>query len=281
MVTCTNEIKGTGKMKLIMMAVIAALAAMAWSATPQTRAEKVNERIRKNLDGVPRFSRMWNPGYTKVWTLEYLFGKDSELVDYTNRCNCLKAAFAAAVHDNDAPFAACVLMRIRREVKGFSRNTEERFVERAISTAGFVDYGESLFRERFRDDLEKCSSAGGYASVRMQAIRLKPFIIRPPTTLAEAVQLLNKKSVAADYVNGGMGARFELELSDADKEPPMLPRVEVGCHIANGEVESYDVTLEEAVRTVAESVGYTFNVGANGVVTVARARGPNARRDRN
>ena len=50
----------------------------------------------------------------------------------------------------------------------------------------------------------------------------------------------------------------------------------MGCRKAtykktSKQVKVYDCD-EDAVRTVVESVGYTFNVGSNGVVTVARAR---------
>ena len=65
-----------------------------------------------------------------------------------------------------------------------------------------------------------------------------------------------------------------LELEGAEKVPPKLPKVEVGCRFeGGGVVEWHDVTVEEAVKKVAGAVGYTFNVSSNGVVTVTRAKG--------
>jgi len=276
-----NGRKDMGKMKAIIMAVIAALAMTAWAAmpqgraaTPQERAERLDEVLWKNLKdvGSPSFRKY---GYSeKTFYLKRLRGKDAKLVDYNIRVDCLKTSFIGAVHERDAPFAACVLMRIRREVNGFSRYAEDTLVEKAISTARFVDYGESVFRTRFYDDLERCSSAEGFALVRMRAIRIAPFVVRQHTTLADAVRLLSKKAVEADYVNDGMGVGIALELEGAEKVPPKLPKVEVGCRFeGGGVVEWHDVTVEEAVKKVAGSVGYTFNIGSNGVVTVSRAKG--------
>ena len=264
MATYTNEIRDSGKMKAIMMSVVALLALAAGAASPQERAKKVNETLSKNIAWF--FVRpSYNPGYTKIWPLKALAGKDSELVDYRNRCNCLKAAFIAAVNDLDAPFAACVLVRIRREVKRFSQKDEEALVEKAISSVQFADdYGKSLFEDRLGEEIRQVASPAGYALARMRTIRLAPFILRPPMTLADAVKSLNRKAAAADFVNEGMGVKFVLKVAGFAEDPPELPKVQVGEY----EYGNVGVTLEDAVKTIAGSVGYTFKVRSDGVVAV-------------
>ena len=249
------------------------LAVAAGTATPQERAEKVNETLRKNL---ARFfvNPGYNPGHTKVWSLKALAGRDSKLVDYRNRCNCLKAAFIAAVADLDAPLAACVLVRIRREVKRFSQADEDALVEKAISTAQFADdYGKSLFEDRLGEEIRRVASPAGYALARMRTIRLEPFILRPPLTLADAVKILNRKAVAADYVNDGMGVQFVLKVAGFAEDPPDLPKVQVGEY----QYGNVGVTLEDAVTTIAGSVGYTFKIRSNGVVAVVEKKDSNTK----
>lgn len=254
---------------LAALAVAVALPAAAGRATPQTRAEKVNECIRKNLKGVDGSSHLWNPGYTKVFALKYLFGKDAEFVDYANRRLCLRSSFIAAVHDHDAPFAACVLVRIRREVKGFSPEDEESLAGTAIANAGFAtDYAKSLFRHTLREEIAKASSPAGHTLARLRTIRIEPFILRPPATLADALNCLNARSVASDYVNGGMGVKFVIKADSFGGAPPKLPKLQVGDY----EYGNTGVTLEEAVKTIAESAGYAFNVRPDGVVALARKR---------
>ena len=216
--------------KLLATTILAAIAAVASGVeTQQTNnAAKVNERIRGGLKqlGYP-FVGLSGYGYTeKHWPLKQLCGKDSEFIDEKNRRDCLMMSFIAAVHDRDAPFAACVLLRIRREVKMFSAKAEEKLVEKAFSSARFVsDYGESLFRETFDEEIKGVASPDGYTRARMRTIRLAPFVLRPSTTLADAVQVLNKKALAADYVNNRKGVKIVL---NADGEVPELPYVKVG-----------------------------------------------------
>lgn len=250
--------------------VIAALAAAAWAATPQERAEKVNESLRKSIAWF-FVHQSYNSGHFKTCFLKDLTGKDAELVDYRNRCNCLKASFIAAVNDLDTPFAACVLLRIRREVKRFSKADEEALVEKAISTVRFVDnYQKILFLGKLSKEIESVSSPAGHALARMRTIRLKPFILRPPVTLADAVKSLNRKAAAADFVNEGMGVQFVLKVAGFAEDPPELPKVQVGEY----EYGNAGVMLEDAVRTVAESVGYTFKVRPDGVVEIVKEKSP-------
>ena len=259
-----NERKGDGRMKAIMMAVVAALALAAVAATPQERASKVNEVLRRNL--------AWffiHPGYNsenfKTCFLEYLTGRDAEFVDYRNRCNCLRASFIAAVSDRDAPFAACVLLRIRREVKRFSNEDEEALIEKAISAAQFAsDEGKNHFQDSLSEEIKRVSSPAGYTLARMRTIRIKPFILRPPVTLAAAVKRLNKMAAAADLVNEGKGVQLVLKVAGFAEDPPDLPKVQVGEYTYG----NAGVTLEEAVKTIAGSVGYTFKVRSDGVVAV-------------
>ena len=251
---------------LLATTILAAIAAVASGVeTQQTNnAARVNERIRSGLKqlGYP-FVRLSGYGYTeKHWPLKQLCGKDSEFIDEKNRRDCLMMSFIAAVHDRDAPFAACVLLRIRREVKMFSAQAEEKLVEKAFSSARFVsDYGESLFRETFDEEIKGVVSPDGYTRARMRTIRLAPFVLRPSTTLADAVQVLNKKALAADYVNNRKGVKIVL---NADGEVPELPYVKVGEY----EYGNAGVTLESAVKIVAEAVGYTFEICKDGTVVV-------------
>ena len=206
----------------------------------------------------------------KHWPLKQLCGKDSEFIDEKNRRDCLMMSFIAAVHDRDAPFAACVLLRIRREVKMFSAKAEEKLVEKAFSSARFVsDYGESLFRETFDEEIKGVVSPDGYTRARMRTIRLAPFVLRPSTTLADAVQVLNKKALAADYVNNRKGVKIVL---NADGEVTELPYVKVGEYGYG----NAGVTLESAVKIVAEAVGYTFEICKDGTVVVFKVRGAEA-----
>ena len=251
-------------MKAIAMAVVAALALAAGAATTQEMAEKVNEDLRKSVAWFfvhPRY----NSRYEKIWFLKKLAGKDSELIDYRNRCNSLKAAFIAAVCDRDSSFAACVLLRIRREVKRFSKEDEDALVEKAVSAADFADdYGRRLFHERLCEDIGRLASPAGYTLVRMRTIRLKPFILRPPMTLDDAVKFLNKKAAAADLANEGMGVQFVLKVAGFAEDPPELPKVQVGEY----EYGNPGVTLEDAVKAIAGSVGYTFKIRSDGVVAI-------------
>ena len=258
-------------MRRLTVAIVAAMmaaGAMEVGAASQERAEKVNETLRKNLAWffvIPSC----NPGHAKTWTLKALSGSDSELVDYRNRCNCLKAAFIAAVADLDESLAACVLVRIRREVKRFSQEDEEALVEKAISTAQFADdYGKSIFEDRLSEETRRVASPAGYALARMRTIRLEPFILRPPLTLADAVKILNRKAVAADYVNDGMGVQFVLKVAGFAEDPPDLPKVQVGEY----QYGNVGVTLEDAVKTIAGTVGYTFKVRSDGVVAVVEKK---------
>ena len=248
------------------MAVVAAFALAAGADTPQERAEKINKNIRKNLSLISLYPAS-NPRYDKTWTLERLTGKDSELVDYRNRCNCLKASFVAAICDRDAPFAACVLLRIRRDVRRFSKEDEEALVEKAISASDFAaEYGRSLFHDRLCEELERVASPAGHTLARMRTIRLKPFILRPPVTLADAVKLLSKKAAAADLVNEGMGVQFVLKVAGFAEDPPELPKVQVGEY----QYGNVGITLEDAVKAIAGLVGYTFKIRSDGVVTIVK-----------
>ena len=254
----------------IVIAILLAGAAVE-AATPQERAERLNKVLRDNLK-VQHGPYLQAYDYSeKTWYLKRLHDKDAKLIDDDVRAKCLKISFIGAVHEHDAPFAACVLMRIRREVNGFSQRAEAALIKRAVSTARFAsDYGRRLFSDALDEEIGRLSSPSGYTFARMRAIRIKPFILRPPATLADAVRCLNSKAVAADYVNDGMGVEFTLELESAEQKPPILPKVEVGCRVEGGMVESNEVTLEEAAKAVVESVGYALNIGSNGVVTVAR-----------
>ena len=254
-------------MRRLVVAIVAAMVAagaVAAGATPQERAAKINKDLRRSLL-VRSLHPNRDPGYYKSWFLENLVGKDSELVDQRNRCNCLKAAFTAAVCDRDAPFAACVLVRIRREVKGFSPSDEKALVEKAIDSAQFgSDCGKDHFEDELRKEIEHVSSPAGYALARMRTIRIEPFILRPPTKLADAVKYLNRKALAADYVNCGMGVKFVLKRDGFDEDPPDLPKVQVGEY----EYGNAGVLLEKAVKTIVGSVGYTFKIRPDGVVAI-------------
>lgn len=253
-------------MRRLIVAIVAAMAAagaVAAGATSQERAAKINKDLRRSL--VWCFPRSGNPAHTKVWTLKTLAGKDSELIDYRNRCNCLKAAFAAAVQDLDTPLAACVLVRIRREAKGFSQEDEESLIEKVIASAGFAsDCGKRHFEDELREEIRKASSPAGYTLARMRTIRMEPFILRPPTKLADAVKYLNRKAIAADYVNCGMGVKFVLKRDGFDEDPPDLPKVQVGEY----EYGNVGVTLEEALKAIVEPIGYTFKIRPDGVVAI-------------
>lgn len=254
-------------MRRLTVAIVAAMVAagaMAVGGTSQERAERVNEDLRKSVAWFfvhPRY----NSRDEKIWFLKKLAGKDSELVDYRNRCNSLKAAFIAAVCDRDSSFAACVLLRIRREVKRFSKEDEDALVEKAVSAADFADdYGRRLFHERLCEDIGRVASPAGYTLVRMRTIRLKPFILRPPMTLDDAVKFLNRKAAAADLANEGMGVQFVLKVAGFAEDPPELPKVQVGEY----EYGNPGVTLEDAVKAIAGSVGYTFKIRSDGVVAI-------------
>lgn len=251
-------------MSRLTVAIVAAMAAaVAAGTTPQEKAAKLNKDLRRSL--VWCFPRSGNPAHTKIWTLKTLAGKDSELIDYRNRCNCLKAAFAAAVQDLDTPLAACVLVRIRREVKGFSQEDEETLIEKVIDAAKFAsDSGKDHFEDELREEIKRASSPAGYTLARMRTIRIEPFILRPPTKLADAVKYLNKKAPTADYVNCGMGVKFLLKRDGFDEDPPDLPKVQVGEY----EYGNAGVTLEKAVKTIVGSVGYTFRIRPDGVVAI-------------
>ena len=248
----------------IVAAMVASLAATAWAATPQERAAKINKDIRRSLL-VHSIYPNKDPDRDKSQFLKVLTGKDSELLDYRNRCNCLKAAFTSAVCDRDASFAACVLVRIRREVKGFSQADEEALVEKSIASAQFAsDCGQSDFGDELREEIKRVSSPAGYALARMRTIRIEPFILRPPTKLADAVKYLNRRAPAADYVNCGMGVKFVLKRDGFDEDPPDLPKVQVGEY----EYGNAGVTLEKALKTIVGSVGYTFRILPDGVVAI-------------
>ena len=253
-------------MRRLTVAIVAAMAAagaVAVGATPQERAAKINKDLRRSL--VWCFPRSGNPAHTKIWTLKTLAGKHSELVDYRNRCNCLKAAFAAAVQDLDTPLAACVLVRIRREIKGFSQEDEAALIEKVIDAAKFAsDSGKDHFEDELREEIKRASSPAGYTLARMRTIRIEPFILRPPTKLADAVRYLNKKAPAADYVNCGMGVKFVLKRDGFDEDPPDLPKVQVGEY----EYGNVGVTLEKAVKIIVGSIGYTFRIRPDGVVAI-------------
>ena len=265
-VICKLRFERIDDMRRLIVAIVAAMAAagaVAAGATSQERAAKINKDLRRSL--IWCFPQSGNPAHTKVWTLKTLAGKDSELVDNRNRCNCLKAAFAAAVHDRDAPYAACVLVRIRREVKGFSPQDEEALIEKTIAAAQFAaDCGKSHFEDELREEIGRVSSPAGYALARMRTIRIEPFILRPPTKLADAVKCLNRKAVAADYVNCGMGVEIVLKRDGFDEDPPDLPKVQVGEY----EYGNVGVTLEEAVKAIVEPIGYTFKIRPDGVVAI-------------
>lgn len=261
----TNEIKDNGMTRAIVMTAVAALALVAAGATPQEKAVKINEILRKNLKAIGE--PYWRPyGHSeKTWYLQRLYGIDAKLIDEDVRVKTLKTSFIGAIHDRDESFAVCVLMRIRREVKGFSRRNEEALIEKAFSTAQFADdYGKSLFQDRFSEALAKSSSPAGYALVRMRAIRLEPFILRPPMTLDKAVTILNRKAVAADYVNGGMGVKFDFKHGGFYGDPPEIPKVQVGEYTYG----NVGVTLEEAAKAIAGSVGYAFEIRSDGVVEI-------------
>lgn len=78
------------------------------------------------------------------------------------------------------------------------------------------------------------------------------------------MKYLNRKSVAADYVNEGMGVKFVLRHDGFDEDPPELPKIQVGEY----EYGNVGVTLEIAVKTVVVSVGYTFKIRPDGVVAI-------------
>ena len=83
-------------------------------------------------------------------------------------------------------------------------------------------------------------------------------------TLDKAVTILNRKAVAADYVNGGMGVKFDFKHGGFYGDPPEMPKVQVGEY----QYGNVGVTLEEAVKAIAGSVGYKFEIRSDGVVEI-------------
>ncbi len=253
-----------------LVAVSPLLAVSSFGASPWgDSAEEVNKVIRTNLErtGSP-FARREGYLYNDmVWPLKAIFGKRSKLVSEENRRGCLETSFIAAVHERDEPFAACVLMRIRREVEGFTADDENALVSKALESARFmVDSGRSTFHSGLMQCLGKCSSPAGYTFVRMRTIRISPFIIRPPTTIADVLERLNSTAVAADYVNGGMGVKFVLK-SDGDYVSPQeLPKIQFGEY----QYFNLGVTIEDVLDTLVAVAGYAYEIRPDGVVSVFR-----------
>ena len=78
-------------------------------------------------------------------------------------------------------------------------------------------------------------------------------------------------AAVADYVNHGKGVKMVLNADvfgpdDFDDDVPELPKVQVGEY----QYGNVGVTLEAAVRAVAESVGYTFTIRKDGVVLLVK-----------
>jgi len=160
---------------------------------------------------------------------------------------CLQAAFAAAARAGDAALAAKAYERICVEIKGFSLELGEKMIGGALAKV------EAKKAAAFRGQLKKERSYQSFAAdyttkCKLDKIMLPSVSIKPSDTLAGAVGLLRLLSREHDIEPKGSGVNFMLSVPEGEN-PPAVPTI-----------NARNIRLGDALKLIADSVGYKFEV---------------------
>ncbi|MBQ6010917.1 MAG: hypothetical protein IJL17_20475 [Kiritimatiellae bacterium] len=209
------------KLKLIAVAVLAALTAVAMPTNEQiAQANKdVQASLKKQIAA-------WQSGDISDGDLAALMlSHAGKFKDEPRHYACLQAAFAAAVRAGDAAFAARVLKQMRSEVDGFSAQHEKRVMDKALATTNgkkAATFRRSL-TERFAEVGR--STAQIELAEHMKRIVIPVLDFKPPTTLPDVITYLRQQSIEhgdPTQPKGERGIPFLLKGNLAGRAVPKL-----------------------------------------------------------
>ena len=248
------------KMKLKLMAMAAIVAFTAAAMPSETELEKANKDVQTVLK---THIAAWQKGDIGNDDLAVLMLLNADkFKDEARRYACLQAAFAAAARADDAALAAKALERICADIKHFWVPMEEKVIDKALAK---VEKGRAdKFRAKL--DLERAKIVIMSKSVKdsdarviakMRRIMIPSTSIKPPATLADAVEFLRRASVDHDAPGArSKGVNFLLSLDRHASGAPAMPRL-----AAN------NIRLFDMLKLVVDVVGYDFKV-ASGIVVI-------------
>ena len=243
------------KMKLIAVAALAALTAVAMPTKDEIA--QANKEVQASLK---KQIAAWRSGDLSDGDLAALMlSHAGKFKDEPQHYACLQAAFAAAVHAEDAALAAKVLKQMRSEIAGFSGPHEKCVMDKVLATANGKK--AAVFRRLLTERLAETSLSTAQIELaeHMKRIMIPVLDFKPPTTLPDVITFLRQQSIEHDdptLPKGERGIPFLLKGNLAGRAVPKLL--------------AKNISLYDVLNLVCQATGCAFFLqeGAGKVIVV-------------